>query len=139
LRSRGIYGVTFAVYGAFLLRNVIKAAGVSEVFKSFVVDGNVNVVVFLAVIPGVLGFLTGSPLAGVSISVSIMEGVVQFLPNVVSLVYMSAYLGYVIAPTHLCFTFTADYFRCSIGKAYRYVVPSFLVTFAVTLLIYFLI
>jgi hypothetical protein len=139
LRNRGIYGVTFAVYGAFLLRNVIKAAGVSEVFKSFVVNGNVNVVVFLAVIPGVLGFLTGSPLAGVSISVSIMEGVVQFLPNVVSLVYMSAYLGYVIAPTHLCFTFTADYFRCSIGKAYRYVVPSFLVTFAVTLLIYFLI
>jgi hypothetical protein len=138
LKNKGIYGVTFAVYGAFLLRNVIKAAGVSEVFKTLVTNGNVNMAALLTIIPGILGFLTGSPLAGVSISVSIMEGVIQFLPNVASLIYMSAYLGYIIAPTHLCFTFTAEYFRCSLGKAYKYVIPSFLVTLTATLLIYFL-
>jgi integral membrane protein (TIGR00529 family) len=139
LKTRGIYGITFAVYGAFLLRNVIKAAEVSEVFSTFVANGNVNIVAFLTIIPSVLGFLTGSPLAGVSISVSIMEGVIQFLPSMVSLIYMSAYLGYIIAPTHLCFTFTAEYFKSSLGKAYKYVIPSFLATFITTLLIYFLI
>jgi integral membrane protein (TIGR00529 family) len=139
LKNRGIYGITLAVYGAFLLRNVIKAAGVSEVFSTLVTNGNVNIVALLTIIPGVLGFLTGSPLAGVSISVSIMEGVIQFLPNVASLIYMSAYLGYIIAPTHLCFTFTAEYFKCSLGKAYKYVVPSFLTTFTAALLIYFLV
>jgi hypothetical protein len=139
LKSKGIYGITLAVYGAFLLRNVIKAAGVSEVFNTLVTNGNVNVVAFLTIIPGVLGFLTGSPLAGVSISVSIMEGVIRFLPSVASLIYMSAYLGYIIAPTHLCFTFTAEYFKCSIGKAYKYVIPSFLVTLSAVLLSYFLI
>jgi hypothetical protein len=139
LRSRGIYGVTFAVYGAFLLRNVIKAVGVSEVFKTFVTNGSVNIVALSTIIPGILGFLTGSPLAGVSISVSIMEGAIQFLPSVASLIYMSAYLGYVIAPTHLCFTFTADYFKCSIGKAYKYIIPSFLITLTTALFIYFLV
>jgi hypothetical protein len=138
LKNRGIYGITFAVYGAFLLRNVIKAAEVSEVFNTIITNGNVNIVALLTIIPGILGFLTGSPLAGVSISVSIMEGVVHFLPSVASLIYMSAYLGYVIAPTHLCFTFTAEYFKCSLGKAYKYVIPSFLVTFLAALLIYFL-
>jgi integral membrane protein (TIGR00529 family) len=139
LKKRGLYGVTFAVYGAFLLRNVIKAAGVSGVFQTLVTNGNVDTVVLLTVIPGILGFLTGSPLAGVSISVSIMEGIISpFSAGTASLIYMSAYLGYVIAPTHLCFTFTADYFKCSLGKAYKYVIPSFLVTFATALLIYFL-
>jgi integral membrane protein (TIGR00529 family) len=137
LKNKGIYGVTFAVYGAFLLRNVVKAAGVSEIFKAFVTNGNINTVAILTIIPSILGFLTGSPLAGVSISVSIMEGVIQFLPNVASLIYMSAYLGYIIAPTHLCFTFTADYFKCSMSKAYKYVIPSFVITFATALLIYF--
>ncbi|MGQ9531155.1 MAG: DUF401 family protein [Candidatus Bathycorpusculaceae bacterium] len=139
LKNKGIYGITFAVYGAFLLRNVIKAAGLSEVFKALITNGNVNIVALLVTIPSILGFLTGSPLAGVSISVSIMEGVIQFSAAVASLIYMSAYLGYVIAPTHLCFTFTAEYFKCSLGKAYKYVIPSFLVTLKATLLIYFLI
>ncbi|MEM3700669.1 MAG: DUF401 family protein [Candidatus Bathyarchaeia archaeon] len=136
LKNRGIYGITFAVYGAFLLRNIIKAGGVSEVFKTLIMNGNVNTVVLLTIIPSTLGFLTGSPLAGVSISVSIMAGVVQFLPKVASLIYMSAYLGYIISPTHLCFTFTAEYFKCPLGKAYKYVIPSSLATFMVTLLIY---
>jgi hypothetical protein len=138
LKNRGIYGITLAVYGAFLLRNVIKTAGISEVFNTLVTNGNVNVVALLTIIPGALGFLTGSPLAGISISVSIMEGLINFLPSVASLIYMSAYLGYVIAPTHLCFTFTAEYFKCSLGKAYKYVIPSFLATFITALLIYFL-
>jgi integral membrane protein (TIGR00529 family) len=138
LKNMGIYGITLAVYGAFLLRNVIKTAGISEVFNTLITNGNVNVTVLLTIIPGALGFLTGSPLAGISISVSIMEGVIQFLPSVASLIYMSAYLGYIIAPTHLCFTFTAEYFKCSLGKTYKYIIPSFLVTFATALLIYFL-
>lgn len=137
-KNKGVYGVTFAVYGAFLLKNVIKAAGVSEVFKTFVANGSVNPVALLTLIPCVLGFLTGSPLAGISISVSILEGVIPFLPKTASLIYMSAYLGYVIAPTHLCFTFTADYFKSSIGKSYKYVIPSFLATFTTALLIYLL-
>jgi integral membrane protein (TIGR00529 family) len=138
-KKRALYGVTFAVYGAFLLRNIIKATGVSGVFQALVTNGNVDIVVLLTVIPGILGFLTGSPLAGISISVSIMEGVIPFLPATASLIYMSAYLGYVIAPTHLCFTFTADYFKCPLGKVYKYVIPSFLVTIATALLVYFLI
>jgi hypothetical protein len=52
---------------------------------------------------------------------------------------MSAYMGYVISPTHLCFAFTADYFKCSLGKIYKYLIPSFAATFATVLLIYFLI
>jgi integral membrane protein (TIGR00529 family) len=138
LKSRGIYGVTLAAYGAFLLGSVIKAAGISNILGIFAASGSVDIIVLLTLIPAVLGVLTASALGGVSISIPLLGGIIALSPKTASLIYMSAYLGYVISPTHLCFAFTADYFKCPLNKAYKYVLPSFIVTFATTLLIYFL-
>jgi integral membrane protein (TIGR00529 family) len=139
-KSWGIYGITLAAYGALLLRNVMKAAGISAIFKTFVANGSLDIIVLLTVIPALLGFLTGSPTGGISISVPILIDILSsFSAKTAALLYMSVYLGYVVAPTHLCFTFTADYFKCPLGKVYKYVIPSFLLTFAAALLVYFLI
>ena len=139
LRNKGIYGVTLAAYGAFFLRNTMSAMGISQIFQALRTNGNVDIILFLTLIPAILGFLTGSASGGVAISVSILAGILSsFSPKTAAMVYISAYLGYVIAPTHLCFTFTADYFKCSIGKVYKYVIPSFLATFATAVLVYFL-
>lgn len=139
LRNKGIYGVTLAAYGAFFLRNTMSAMGISQIFQALRTNGNVDIILFLTLIPAILGFLTGSASGGVAISVSILAGILSsFSPKTAAMVYISAYLGYVIAPTHLCFTFTADYFKCSLGKVYKYVIPSFLATFITALLIYFL-
>ena len=136
-KSWGIYGITFAAYGAFLLRNIMVNAGISQIFKVFVSNGNVDMIVLLTLVPAVLGLLTGSPQGGVAIGVSILAGIVTFSPNIAALVYISAYLGYTVAPTHLCFTFTAQYFKCPLSRLYRYVVPSFILTFMMALIVYF--
>ena len=137
LRNLVIYDVTCATYGAFLLRNVMNAAGISEIFSPLVASGSIDTTILLTVIPTVLGFLTGSPSGGTAISVSMLGGILTFSPKTAALIYMGAYLGYVIAPTHLCFTFTADYFKSSLGKVYKYLIPSFIGTFAAVLLFHF--
>jgi len=139
LKNWGIYGVTLAAYGAFFLGNVMKAVEISKFFETLVSSGTVDSVVLLTVVPGVLGILTASALGGVSISIPILSGFFALSSKTASLIYMSSYLGYVIAPTHLCFAFTIEYFKCSLGKAYKYLIPSFLITFATALLIYFLV
>ena len=138
LKSTGIYGVTLAAYGAFFLKGTVSAAGISQILKTFLTNGSVDIFLFLTIIPAFLGFLTGSASGGVAIGASILAGVFSFSPKTAALLYMSAYLGYIIAPTHLCFTFTANYFKCPLGKVYKYVIPSFLATFVTALLIYFL-
>jgi hypothetical protein len=55
----------------------------------------------------------------------------------VALLFISAYLGYLIVPSHLCLAFTVDYFKCSLSRVYRYILPSFLVTFIAALAVYF--
>ncbi len=139
LKEWGIYGITLAAFGAFLLRNVAVAAGISDMFKMFAGNGGLDVLLMLTVVPAVLGFVTASPSGGVAISVPILTGILTFSPKVVSLLFISAYLGYLIVPSHLCFAFTVDYFKCSMSRVYRYVIPSFLVTLVAALAIYFLI
>ena len=142
LKNWGIYGITLAAYGALLLGKVMRAIGIPKIFETFVSNGSVDVILLLTVIPAVLGVFTASALGGVSLSVPIFSGIITLSPNIprtASLIYISAFLGYIIAPTHLCFTFTAEYFNCPLGKIYKYVIPSFLTTFITAILIYLLV
>ncbi|MDH5451041.1 MAG: DUF401 family protein [Candidatus Bathyarchaeota archaeon] len=138
-KSWGIYGITLAAYGAFLLRNIMEATGIPEIFKAFATNGSLDIILLLTVVPAVLGFITSSPSGGVTIGISILAGILTFSPKTAALIYMSAYLGYLIAPTHLCFAFTADYFKCSLGRVYKYLIPSLAISFATAILVYFLI
>ena len=136
-KNWGVYDVTMAAYGAFLLRNTMKLAGIESIFQELVTSGSLDIAYIITIVPTILGFLTGSPLTSISISASIIPSNIVSLPQTAALVYMSAYLGYVITPTHLCFTFTTDYFKAPLEKVYKYVIPSFLITFAAALAIYF--
>lgn len=138
LRSRGIYEITFAAYGAFLLGSMMKATGISEMFQSFATSQGIDSTLLLIVVPATLGILTASALGGISISMPILGAIITLTPRTAALIYMSGFLGYVMSPTHLCFAFTANYFKCSMDKIYRYAIPSFLVTFGTALLVYFL-
>jgi len=138
LKNLGIYGITLAAYGAFLLRNVTIATGVPGILQALVVNGSINIILLLILVPAVLGFVTGSPSGGVAISISVLAGMITFSPKTAALLFMSAYLGYLIVPTHLCFTFTVNYFKCPMSKVYKYMIPSCLISFLAVVLVYFL-
>lgn len=138
-RNWTLWGITLAAYGAFLLRNVAIEMGISQVFGSFLTNGNVDMLVLLTLMPAFLGAITGSPSGGIAIAVSILTGIVIFNPNNAALLYISSYLGYLVAPTHLCLLFSAEYFKCSLGKLYRYLIPSVVISFVTGILVYLLI
>ena len=139
LKSRTLWEVTLAAFGALLLRNVTLASGASEILGSALTNMNLSEIILLSVVPAVLGFLFGSPSASVALSVPILAETVTFIPKNASLVYISAYLGYLGAPTHLCLVFTAQYFRTSISKSYKYLIPSIIVSMTAALITYLLV
>ncbi len=135
-KSRAIWGITLAAYGAFLLRNVAEAIGISQVFSFLTANGSFNVLVLLVVMPAFLSAVTGSLSGGIAMGVSMLTGIVTFSAKNASLLYMSSYLGYVVAPTHLCLVLTAEYFKCPLGGLYKYLVPSVIVSFLMAIIIY---
>jgi len=139
LKNRAVWEVTLAAFGALLLRNVTLASGVSEILGSALANTNLSEIIVLSVVPAVLGFLLGSPSGAVALSVPILAETVTFIPKNASLLYISAYLGYLSAPTHLCLVFTAQYFKTAITKSYKYLIPSIIVSITAALITYLLI
>ncbi len=136
LRNRSIYMIALAAYGAMLLRSVTMTSGVSEMLGQIIVASNVSEVILLATLPAVLALLVGSPSGGLAVSIPIIAGTVTFTSSSASLVYISAYFGYLAAPTHLCLALTANYFKCPLSKLYKILGPSLVLSFVVALLIY---
>lgn len=130
-----IYDVTFATYGAFLFQNVTKAIS-AEVFGPWAQSGILGAAWLLTAIPLLLGIFIGSPMGAIAITVSIFPSFFTFSPKSAALLYAFAYLGYIVAPTHLCFIFTVDYFKTTLAKVYKYLVPSFIITCVVAAFLY---
>jgi integral membrane protein (TIGR00529 family) len=139
LKNRAIWEVTLAAFSALLLRNVTMASGASQILGSALANTNLSEIVVLSAFPAMIGLLLGSPTGAMALSVPILAETVTFIPKNVSLIYISAYLGYLGAPTHLCLVFTAQYFRTSISKSYKYLIPSIIVSITAALITYLLV
>lgn len=130
------YKVALAAYGAMLLRSATIASGASEFLGHAITAWNLGGAALLLTLPAALSFLVGSPSGGLAIGIPILAGTFSFDSSSASLLYISAYLGYLAAPTHLCLALTADYFKCPLSKMYRILAPSLAVAFAVSFLVF---
>jgi integral membrane protein (TIGR00529 family) len=136
LKNRAIWEVTLAAFAAILLKNVTVASGSSEIIGTAIANTSMPAIVLLSVVPAILGFLMGSPSAAVALSVPILAETVVFIPETAGLLFSSAYLGYMIAPTHLCLVFTAQYFEASINRSFKYLIPATIVSMVAALVTY---
>jgi len=100
------------------------------------IQGNFDETLLIIFLPLVLAFLMGSPSGGISISTPILSEILNFTAKSASLLYMSAYLGYLGAPTHLCLVFTAEYFKSSLNEVYKYLVPSLILSMILAFFVY---
>ena len=97
---------------------------------------NMDGVLMLSIVPAVLAFLIGSTSGAIASSVPILAEIVAFVPKTASLLYISTNFGYLIAPTHLCLVFTAQYFKSPLNKSYKYLIPATIVSIIATLITY---
>ena len=138
LRSPAIYDVTLATLGAFLLRSVVGASGLSESLRGLMPSGSPSLLLAVAV-PSLCSFCLGSASGGLAISISVLRGIVDISSKEMALMYMAACLGYAISPLHLCLLFTVDYFKADLKEVYKATLPSFIVSLAAITTLYALI
>ena len=136
LKNKAVWEVTLAAFAAMLFKNVAVASTTSEILGTTLSNINMPEILLLSVVPAILGFLMGSPSAAIALSVPILAETVVFVPKTTSLLFISAYLGYIIAPTHLCLIFTAQYFNSSINRSFKYLIPSTVISMITALITY---
>ncbi len=123
-----VAGVTAAGYSIMFLQNAMKVSGASASLTGVITSSGIPQLLVEILLPGIFGFITGSTLTGIVITLSILSTVTHLGLASISLIYVSAYMMYIWSPAHLCLVYTAQYFRRPITSSYRYMIPATLLT-----------
>ncbi|MEM2304995.1 MAG: DUF401 family protein, partial [Candidatus Methanomethylicia archaeon] len=79
------------------------------------------------VLPIIIGFITGSPLTSIGLSIPIVQGITTLTSANVSLIYAGSVLGYLASPLHLCLVLSSEYYKVKLTDTYTYIVPAIII------------
>jgi hypothetical protein len=56
--------------------------------------------------------------------------------TVASLIYASAFIGYIASPLHLCYVYTAEYYKVPLIEGYKYMIPATIASLAIAITLF---
>lgn len=139
LRSDRVMNMVLSSFGAMLIYYAMMSTGVSSSIGSAISSVEFPVIITEVLLPGFMSLISGSPVVGVTSSVPLLAYLTTFSLGDASLIYLSAFLFYVASPVHLCLVFTMQYFRVSLFKVYKYLIPATILTFSIAISYYYVI
>ncbi len=132
--------ILFLLYAVMLFKSTIEGAGAAYTLFSDMQYIGMPTVIILAFLPFLMGFATGISMGFVGISIPLLIPFVALGSQVNSyalmLAYMSGYVGVLLSPLHLCLILSTEYFKASLAKVYKLILPPLLAIEAVVVLIY---
>jgi hypothetical protein len=145
LKSALKYGadlrILFLLYAVMLFKATIEGAGAAYALFSDMQHIGLPTPVLLAFLPFLTGFATGISMGFIGISLPLLVPFIalgpQFNSYALILAYISGYVGVLLSPLHLCLILSTEYFKASLAKVYRLILPPLLAIEAVVVLIYY--
>ena len=104
---------------------------------------NVPLILVIALMPFVSGFITGIAVGFVGLSFPLIIPMFPSTPffdymSCATLAYTFGYMGMMLSPVHLCFLVTKDFYRASLLKSYPHLLLSAFTVMALVLVIFLL-
>ena len=128
------------LYAVMFYKATIEGSDTAYALFSDMESIRLPALVILAVLPFLMGLATGIGMAFVGVAFPLL---LPFLaPGLelngcaLLLAYTSGQVGVLLSPVHLCLTFSAEYFKASLAKVYRYLLPPLIAIQAVAVVIY---
>lgn len=133
--------ILFLLYAVMLYKATIETSGAAGVLVSDLQAMGLPASVTLVTLPLLMGLATGISVAFVGVALPLLVPYIiansGFNGYALLLAYVSGMMGVLLSPLHLCLILSTAYFKASLAKVYRYVLPLCLVIEAIALLIYY--
>lgn len=133
--------IMFFLYAVMLYKATIESADVAgAVFLDMQAIG-LPIVVILTALPFLIAFITGNSMAFVGITFPLLVPYIAsptgFNSYALLLAYTSGIVGLLLTPLHLCLILSAEYFKASLAKIYKYLLLPSTAIEAVVIVLYF--
>jgi len=122
------WNLALAIFGIMIFREMIKVSGTPLLITEMMSNLAFPAVAMVILIPFLLGTLTGYNLGAVALSFPLVEPFFPFagltIVGLVSIIFMSSLIGYLISPIHLCNVLSSDYLKTDTTRMYKKFIPA---------------
>ena len=134
--------ILFLLYAIMLYKATVESSGTALALFSDMQTIGLPTLVMLVTLPFLMSFVTGFGMAFVGVSFSLLAPFMISELGVNSgallLAYTSGMMGLLLSPLHLCLILSAEYFKASLAKVYKYILPLISVIEAIAIVIYWI-
>jgi len=103
-----------AVFGIMLFRDMAYASGVKTAVPALII---------IPLLSFIIGVLTAHNMAAIPLLYAMLAPLIGGDVYLVSLLYISSFMGYLISPLHLCVVVSYDYFKPRFAMLYKLMLP----------------
>ena len=130
--SNKVWEITLAAFSIMFFQSTLTLTEASKAITNAITSTNIPLLVVETVIPFIIAYSLGSTTATLALVIPLIQPLTSITVAHMSIIYMSSFLGYLGAPTHLCLIYTAEYFKKTLTESYRYLIPSIILSLAFT-------
>ena len=127
--------LAIAIFGIMFFKNIIYATGLTKEIPSYL--SFLPPIILIPLISFIIGILTAHNMAAIAILYPMFSSIMNL--NLIIVMFISSFFGYLISPLHLCIAVTYDYFHPKFGEFYKKIVPPAIVVMIIVVLLYGLI
>jgi len=115
--------IGLAVFSIMLYKNVANVSGVAEIVAKYLQHTSMPAMLIIPVLSFSIGVLTAHNMAAIALAYPMLYPIIGNDIRLVSLLYISSFMGYLISPLHLCVVVSYEYFKPKFVELYKLMLP----------------
>ncbi|MBI5075139.1 MAG: DUF401 family protein [Nitrospirae bacterium] len=132
------WDVIIMIAGIIFFKETMDASGAVKDLGRFFIEHGIPLVPVFCLLPFLAGLLTGHTVGFVGSTFPLLVSIGSQAPlSLVSLAFVSGFVGVLLSPVHLCLILTREYFRADLSGIYRKTIPAGAIVFAIAIVQYF--
>ena len=135
LKKSFTWNLVLAIFGIMILREMIQISQIHILITETMQNLAFPALLIVILIPLLLGTLTGYNLGAVALSYPLVDSFFAFTElqplGLISLVFISSLIGYLISPIHLCNVLSSEYLKTDTTRMYKMFLPAAIIVLCI--------
>jgi integral membrane protein (TIGR00529 family) len=122
------FNLAFAIIGIMIFRQMIETSNANKIIASLIGELPFHAIFIIILIPLIMGLITGYNFGAIALSYFLVEPFFYYtnlnIVGIVSIIFISSLVGYLISPIHLCNVVSSDYLKTDTTRMYKMYIPA---------------
>lgn len=133
ISNNKIWEIILVAFSIMFFQSTLTLTNASKVIAEALASLNIPLLILETIVPYAIAYSLGSIVMAVALTIPLVQSLASMTIAHASMIYVSAFLGHLGSPAHLCLIYTAEYFRRTLIESYKYLIPSIILSLAFTI------